>query len=167
MSRINAAPTSRNRGAPPSRTSKVAPSAKIRTAGAKAPTRKVAAKKTTRRTREVAPIAVVRETLNKSELFNYLAEQVGLEHVGTKEIKLVWAALENYILGSLKPKGSTTCVLPGLVKFTCIKKPARKAGTLVRNPATGEMMKGAAKPASVRVKARALSKTKKAALNEI
>ena len=32
------------------------------------------------------------------------------------------------------------------------KVPARRAATLVRNPATGEMVKAAAKPASVRVK---------------
>ncbi|MFH1158364.1 MAG: hypothetical protein V1721_05710, partial [Pseudomonadota bacterium] len=43
--------------------------------------------------------------------------------------------------------------------------PARKAGTLIRNPATGEMMKGAAKPASVRVKIRPLKKLKTAALS--
>jgi len=44
------------------------------------------------------------------------------------------------------------------------KVPARKAGTLVRNPATGEMQPAAAKPASVRVKIRALSKLKGAAI---
>jgi hypothetical protein len=43
--------------------------------------------------------------------------------------------------------------------------PARKAGTLIRNPATGEMIKGAAKPASVRVNIRALSKLKTAAVS--
>ena len=36
---------------------------------------------------------------------------------------------------------------------------------MIRNPATGEMMAGAAKPASVRVKIRALSKLKTAALS--
>jgi hypothetical protein len=54
--------------------------------------------------------------------------------------------------------------LPGLFKINLRKVPARKAGTLIRNPATGEMMKGAAKPASVRVKIRALSKLKGAAI---
>jgi hypothetical protein len=42
--------------------------------------------------------------------------------------------------------------------------PARKAGTLIRNPATVETMKGA-KPASVTVKVRALSKLKGAAIS--
>ena len=43
-----------------------------------------------------------------------------------------------------------------------LKVPARKAGTLIRNPSTGEMVPGAAKPASMRVKIRALSKLKAA-----
>ena len=51
------------------------------------------------------------------------------------------------------------------MKVTLRKVPARKAGTLVRNPATGEMTPAAAKPASVRVKIRALSKLKTAALS--
>lgn len=54
-------------------------------------------------------------------------------------------------------------MLPGLLKVNLRKIPARKAGALVRNPATGEMVKAAAKPASERVKIRALSKLKTAA----
>jgi hypothetical protein len=50
------------------------------------------------------------------------------------------------------------------MKVTLRKVPARKAGTLIRNPATGEMMKAAAKPASVRVKIRPLKKLKSAAI---
>jgi hypothetical protein len=49
------------------------------------------------------------------------------------------------------------------MKVSLRKVPARKAGTLVRNPSTGEMIPGAAKPASVRVKVRALAKLKAAA----
>jgi hypothetical protein len=40
---------------------------------------------------------------------------------------------------------SRRLTFPGLFKITLRKVPARKAGTLIRNPATGEMMKGAAK----------------------
>jgi hypothetical protein len=54
-------------------------------------------------------------------------------------------------------------VLPGLLKVSLRKVPARKAGTLIRNPSTGEMVEAAAKPASVRVKIRALSKLNTAA----
>ena len=63
----------------------------------------------------------------------------------------------------MHPRGVGEFTLPGILKVNLRKVPARKAGTLVRNPATGEMMKAAAKPASVRVKIRALSKLKKAA----
>jgi len=67
------------------------------------------------------------------------------------------------MLGSVHPRGVGEFTLPGLLKISLRKVPARKAGTLIRNPATGEMIKGAAKPASVRVKIRALSKLKSAA----
>ena len=76
----------------------------------------------------------------------------------------VLATLEGIMLGSVHPNGSGEFVLPGMLKVTLRKIPARKAGTLIRNPATGEMMKAAAKPASVRVKIRALSKLKNAAI---
>ena len=79
--------------------------------------------------------------------------------------KGVFATLENVLLGSVHPRGAGEFTLPGLLKVTLRKVPARKAGTLIRNPATGEMIAGAAKPASVRVKIRALSKLKTAALS--
>jgi hypothetical protein len=75
----------------------------------------------------------------------------------------VYATLENLFLGSLHPRGVGEFVLPGLQKVSLRKVPARKAGTLIRNPSTGEMVEAAAKPASVRVKIRALSKLKTAA----
>jgi len=63
----------------------------------------------------------------------------------------------------MHPCGVGEFTLPGLLTVSLRKVPARKAGTLVRNPANGEMMKAAAKPASIRVKVRALSKLKTAA----
>jgi hypothetical protein len=54
-------------------------------------------------------------------------------------------------------------VLPGLLKGSLRKVPARKAGTLISNSSTGEMVEAVAKPASVRGKIRALSKLKTAA----
>jgi hypothetical protein len=75
----------------------------------------------------------------------------------------VYATLENLFLSSVHPRGVGEFVLPGLLKVNLRKVPARRAGTLVRNPSTGEMVKAAAKPASVRVKILALSKLKTAA----
>lgn len=109
---------------------------------------------------EAAPIKPVKATLTKSALINLIAEE---NEIPRKTAVGVYATIENLFLGSVHPRGVGEFVLPGLLKVTLRKVPARKAGTLVRNPATGEMVKAAAKPASVRVKIRALSKLKTAA----
>jgi hypothetical protein len=70
---------------------------------------------------------------------------------------------ERSIIARLKRPAVGPRVLPGLLKVGLGNVPARRAGKLVRNPATGEMVKAAAKPASARVKSRALSKLKTAA----
>ncbi|MDI1229483.1 MAG: HU family DNA-binding protein [bacterium] len=113
--------------------------------------------------KKAAPAALtpVKQTLTKSGLVNLLAEQ---NELSRKQAAGVLATLENTLLGSVHPKGAGTFILPGLMKVTLRKVPARKAGTLIRNPATGEMMKAAAKPASVRVKIRPLKKLKSAAI---
>ncbi|BBF92321.1 HU family DNA-binding protein [Blastochloris tepida] len=118
------------------------------------------AAKSTRAKPEAASIRPVKEAMTKAALINFLAEQNELPR---KTAAAVYATLESVMLGSLHPKGVGEFTLPGLFKVTLRKVPARRAGTLVRNPATGEMIKGAAKPASVRVKIRALSKLKSAA----
>ena len=105
-------------------------------------------------------IKPIKQTLTKSALINLIAEENELPR---KTAASVYATLENVFLGSVHPKGVGEFALPGLLKVTLRKVPARKAGTLVRNPANGEMMKAAAKPASVRVKIRALSILKTAA----
>jgi nucleoid DNA-binding protein len=117
----------------------------------------MAAKKKSKATVTIRP---VKETLTKSALLNIIAEKNGISR---KQASEILSTLEEAMLGSVHPNGAGEFVLPGLLKITLRKVPARKAGTLIRNPATGEMMKAAAKPASVRVKVRALSKLKAAA----
>ena len=102
----------------------------------------------------------VKESLTKSALINRIAEENELTR---STVAGVLATLESVLLGSVHPRGVGEFTLPGLLKVTLRKVPARKAGTMIRNPATGEMVPGAAKPASVRVKVRALSKLKAAA----
>ncbi len=109
---------------------------------------------------EAAPLRPVKETFTKAALINLIAEQ---NDIPCKTAVGVFATLESVLLGSVHPRGVGEFTLPGLLKVTLRKVPARRAGTLVRNPATGEMVKGAAKPASMRVKIRALSKLKTAA----
>ena len=107
-----------------------------------------------------AAIKPIKSTLTKSALLTLIAEQNGITR---KQAGDILASLEGIMLGSVHPSGIGEFTLPGVLKVTLRKVPARKAGTLIRNPANGEMMKAAAKPASVRVKVRALSKLKHAA----
>jgi nucleoid DNA-binding protein len=104
----------------------------------------------------------IKDTLTKSALINLISDQ---NDIPRDTAKGVLATIEDALLGSVHPRGAGEFTLPGLLKVTLRKVPARKAGTMIRNPATGEMMAGAAKPASVRVKIRALSKLKTAALS--
>ena len=119
--------------------------------------RKVVAKKPSSAPAAIKP---VKQTLTKSALINLLAEE---NEIPRKTAVGVYTTLENLFLGSVHPRGVGEFVLPGLLKVNLRKVPARRAGALVRNPSTGEMVKAAAKPARVRVKIRALSKLKTAA----
>jgi nucleoid DNA-binding protein len=120
------------------------------------------AAKKTKKPAGPAPIRPVKQLLTKSALLTLIAEQNGLTR---KQAGEVLNTIEGAVLGSVHPKGAGSFILPGLLKVTLRKVPARKAGTMIRNPATGEMMAAAAKPASVRVKIRALSKLKSAAVS--
>ena len=122
----------------------------------KTPAKKASAK---RQTRATGP---VKSALSKSALIELVASE---NSVPRETVKAVLASLENALLGSVHPRGIGEFTWPGMLKVTLRKVPARKAGTLVRNPATGETTPAAAKPASVRVKIRALSKLKTAALS--
>lgn len=126
-----------------------------------APAKKAAPKRTARAAAEAPAIRPFKETLTKSALINLIAEQNELPR---KTAVAIFSTLEDLILGSVHPRGVGEFTMPGMFKVTLRKVPARKAGTLVRNPATGEMVKAAAKPASVRVKVRPLSKLKNAAI---
>ena len=107
-----------------------------------------------------AAIRPVKGRLTKSAMLSLIAERSDLSR---KQVSDVLSELEGIMLGSVHPNSAGEFMFPGLFKIVLRKVPARKAGTLIRNPATGEMMKAAAKPASVRVKIRALTKLKAAA----
>ena len=110
----------------------------------------------------VAKTLPVKEALTKSALVNLISEKNGV----TRDVaKGVLATIEYAMMGSIHPRGVGESTLPGILKVSLLKVAARKAGTLVRNPSTGEMVPGAAKPASMRVKIRALSKLKAATVS--
>ena len=94
--------------------------------------------------------------LTQTQLADAVAERAGLSRT---QAKAVLTALEEVVLDEI---GNAEKVKIGnLVQLTVRLKPATKARQ-GRNPATGEEITIAAKPASVDVRARALAKTKAA-----
>ncbi len=94
--------------------------------------------------------------LTQTQLYAHLAEETELTKA---EVKKVLVALEETILGQI---GDAEKVKIGsLVQLQVKLKPATKARK-GRNPATGEEITIAAKPASVQLKARPLAKAKQA-----
>ena len=122
----------------------------------------MAQKKSSKASPKASDTAVkpVKEQLSKGELVRHIATQTGVE---TKAVKAVLAALEGTMLGALHKKGAGLFVLPGLVKITSQAVPAKKK-RFGKDPFTGQERWFDAKPATVRVKARALKKLKEAAL---
>jgi nucleoid DNA-binding protein len=107
-----------------------------------------------------APAALkpIKTVFNKTTLVAHLAEQSGVE---PKAAKAVLAALEAAILGSVHKKGSGEFTLPGLMKIGLQQIPAKKK-RFGKDPFTGEERWFPAKPASVKIKTRALKKLKDA-----
>jgi nucleoid DNA-binding protein len=95
---------------------------------------------------------------SKSEVLASIAEATG---VNKKEVAAVLEALGSEIKKALGNKGPGTFAIPGLVKIEKKKVPARPARKGVPNPfKPGELMDVAAKPASTKIKVRALKQLK-------
>ena len=133
------------------KTTKVTPTKKATKASAPA---KTATAKT------VAVLKPIKTALNKTTLNAHLAEHAGVE---PKAVKAVLAALEATILASVNKKGLGEFTLPGILKVTAQNVPAKKK-RFGKDPFTGEERWFAAKPATVKIKTRALKKLKDAAL---
>lgn len=131
-----------------------------KTAAKKAsPAKKAApAKKPAATTPTLKPL---KDTFTKASLVSHLAEQAAVD---AKAVKAVLLHLENTIVASLHKKGAGEFTLPGLFKVTSVKVPATKR-RFSKNPFTGVDQWFEAKPATVRVKVRALKKVKDAAVN--
>ena len=102
----------------------------------------------------------VKDPFNKTTLVAHLASQAGVE---PKTAKAVLAALETAILGAVHKKGCGEFTLPGLLKIGLLQVPAKKK-RFGKDPFTGEERWFPAKPASVKIKTRALKKLKDATL---
>ena len=89
---------------------------------------------------------------------NNIAEETGITK---KQVAAVLEALAGEIKKDLSNKGPGVFAIPGLVKIEKKKVPARPAQKNVPNPfKPGEFMDRPAKPASVKVKVRALKNLK-------
>jgi nucleoid DNA-binding protein len=135
---------------------KAAPVAK-KAAATKVPVKKVAAKKVA--VKAPGALSPIKDTFTKASLAAHLAERAAVE---PKSVKAVLAALEDTILGSVHKKGAGEFTLSGLLKIVVQAVPAKKK-RFGKDPFTGEERWFPAKPASVRIKARALKKLKDAA----
>lgn len=94
--------------------------------------------------------------LTQTQLADAVADRAGLSRADAKR---ALAALEDVVLEQISDAEKVK--IGSLVQLTVRVKPATKARP-GRNPATGEEITIAAKPASVDVRARALAKTKSA-----
>ena len=134
-------------------TAKTAAAPAKKAAAPKVAAKKVAAKKTTG-----AP-SPIKDTFTKASLATHLADRAAVD---LKAVKAVLVALEDTILGSIHKKGAGEFTLSGLLKISAQSVPAKKK-RFGKDPFTGEERWFPAKPASVRIKARALKKLKDAA----
>ena len=134
--------------------------AKKAPAPAKKTTKPAPAAKKAAVAKPVATIKPIKTVFNKTTLVAHLVEQSGVE---PKAAKAVLAALESAILGSVHKKGSGEFTLPGLLKIGLLQVPAKKK-RFGKDPFTGEERWFPAKPASVKIKTRALKKLKDATL---
>ncbi|MAT94001.1 MAG: integration host factor [Halioglobus sp.] len=121
-------------------------------AAKKAPARKKVAKKAP--VKKAAP--AIREKMTKSQITAHLADSTGLTK---KEVTAVMDEFHTLIERSIKKRSVGEFTIPGIMKITTVKKPARKARKGI-NPFTGEETTFKAKPASTAVKIRPLKKLK-------
>jgi nucleoid DNA-binding protein len=126
-------------------------------AAAKAPA-KAAAKKAAPNV-NAGPMKPIAAPMSKQGLAAHIAEHAAVE---IRAVKAVLASLEASILASLHKKGARSFTFPGLFKATAISVPARPARKGI-NPFTKQEQVFAAKPASTKVKIRALKKAQDAA----
>jgi len=108
----------------------------------------------------VAVLKPIKTAFNKSSLIAHLAEAAAVE---IKSVKAVIASLEATVLASVHKKGLGSFTLPGLLKVNVLNVPAKKKRTGI-DPFTKQERVFAAKPATVKIKTRALKKLKDAAL---
>jgi nucleoid DNA-binding protein len=138
-------------------TSKKTPATK--TTKAAAPAKKAAPAKAAAKA-PAAAMKPIKTAFNKTTLVAHLAAAAAVE---PKAVKSVLTALEATMHASVSKKGLGEFTMPGMFKVTATHVPAKKARVGI-DPFTKVERKFAAKPATVKVKLRAMKKLKDAAL---
>jgi nucleoid DNA-binding protein len=129
--------------------------AKKKAPAKKAPAKKKAvAKKAAAAPKKAA--SAITDKLTKSQIVASIADSTGLTK---KQVGEVMDDMHSLIERSIKKRGVGEFTIPGILKITTVKKPARKARKGI-NPFTGEETVFNAKPASIAVKIRPLKKLK-------
>ena len=127
--------------------------AKKKAAAKKAPAKKkVAAKKAA----PVKKATAIKDKMTKSQIVASLADSTELSK---KQVNAVLDELNTLIERSIKKRAVGEFTIPGVMKITTVKKPARKARKGI-NPFTGEETTFKAKPASIAVQVRPLKTLK-------
>jgi len=102
----------------------------------------------------MAKAAAGKKPLTKTEILTAIAEETGLTK---KQVAAVFEALNGVIKKSLGRTGAGMITIPGLLKIQKQKVAAKKARKHVPNPfRPGEFMDVKAKPATTKVKLRAM-----------
>ena len=105
-----------------------------------------------------AAVKPIKEALGKSALVSHISNASG---VAGRDVRAVLEALDGAVAGSVHKNGAGLFVWPGFLKITAIKVPAKPKRKGI-NPFTKEEQWFAAKPATVKVKVRALKRLKDA-----
>ncbi|WP_339338137.1 HU family DNA-binding protein [uncultured Oceanicoccus sp.] len=133
--------------------------AKKKVAAKKAPAKKAAPKKKAVAKKPAAKkkaASAIKAKMTKSQILTDIGAATDLSR---KQVAAVFDELESLIGRSIAKRGLGEFTVPGLMKITTVKKPAKKARKGI-NPFTGEEQMFKAKPASMAVKVRPLKKLK-------
>ena len=102
-------------------------------------------------------LTAIRAKQTKAQIIQAIVDDTGM---AKKDVTAVFGSLSDLIARHMKKTGSGEFQIPDTgVKIRRVKKPARKS-RMGRNPATGEMIKIAAKPAQTAIRVTALKSLK-------
>ncbi len=114
-------------------------------------------KVTTKKSTNLSRLTAIPTKQTKLQIITAITEETGLNR---KDVTAVFSSLSDLITRHLQRRGSGEFIIPDSgVKIRRVKKPRTKA-RMGRNPATGEAIKIAAKPATTVVKVSALKALK-------